>query len=52
MAICLPAALFGVWGGWKLHGRLNQEQLYRICYGLLVVTAVKLLWDGSMGLLR
>jgi uncharacterized membrane protein YfcA len=52
MAICLPAALFGVWGGWKLHGRLNQEQLYRICYGLLVVTAVNLLWDGSMGLLR
>jgi uncharacterized membrane protein YfcA len=51
MAICLPAALFGVWSGWKLHGRLNQEQLYRICYGLLIVTAVKLLWDGSMGLL-
>ncbi|WP_229202132.1 sulfite exporter TauE/SafE family protein [Pseudoduganella aquatica] len=51
MAICLPAALLGVWGGWNLHGRLNQEQLYRICYGMLVVTAFKLLWDGSMGLL-
>jgi uncharacterized membrane protein YfcA len=52
MLICLPAALFGVWAGWKLHGKLNQEQLYRICYGLLVVTALKLLWDGSVGFLR
>lgn len=47
--ICAPAGLFGVWAGWKLHGRLNQEQLYRICYGLLVVTALKLLWDGVVG---
>jgi uncharacterized membrane protein YfcA len=52
MLICLPAALFGVWAGWKLHGHLNQEQLYRLCYGLLVVTALKLLWDGSMGFWR
>ena len=52
VAICLPAALFGVWAGWKLHGRLNQEQLYRLCYGLLVVTALKLLWDGAMGFLH
>lgn len=51
-AICLPASLFGVWAGWKLHGRLNQEQLYRLCYGLLVVTALKLLWDGVGGYLR
>lgn len=50
MALCLPGALFGVWAGWKLHGRLNQEQLYRLCYGLLVVTAFKLLWDGGIGL--
>jgi hypothetical protein len=52
MMICLPASLFGVWTGWKLHGRLNQEQLYRLCYGLLVITALKLLWDGSTGFLR
>jgi uncharacterized membrane protein YfcA len=52
LLICLPAALLGVWAGWKLHGRLNQEQLFRICYGLLVVTALKLLWDGSIGYLR
>lgn len=52
MALCLPAALCGVWIGWKLHGRLNQEQLYRLCYGLLVLTALKLLWDGVMGFIR
>jgi uncharacterized membrane protein YfcA len=52
MVICLPASLFGVWAGWKLHGHLNQEQLYRLCYGLLVVTALKLLWDGSTAFLR
>jgi uncharacterized membrane protein YfcA len=52
MLICMPASLFGVWAGWKLHGRLNQEQLVRICYGLLVVTALKLLWDGAMGFPR
>lgn len=23
--------------------------MYRLCYGLLVVTAVKLLWDGIAG---
>jgi uncharacterized membrane protein YfcA len=52
MTMCLPAAFFGVWTGWKLHGRLNQEQLYRLCYGLLVITALKLLWDGVQGFLR
>jgi uncharacterized membrane protein YfcA len=52
MLICMPAACFGVWAGWKLHGRLNQEQLYRICYGLLVITAIKLLWDGAQGFLH
>jgi len=51
MAMCLPAAFFGVWVGWKLHGRLNQQQLVRICYGLLVITALKLLYDGVHGLL-
>jgi uncharacterized membrane protein YfcA len=51
MTACLPAAFFGVWAGWKLHGRLKQEELYRLCYGLLVVTALKLLWDGMQGFL-
>ena len=41
----------GVWLGWRFHGSLEQRQIYRICYGLLVVTALKLLWDGVAGYL-
>jgi len=52
MAVCLLAVPAGVWLGWRLHGRLNQRQLYRTCYGLLVVTALKLLWDGVSGYIR
>jgi uncharacterized membrane protein YfcA len=46
MAVCLLAIPIGVWLGWRLHQRLDQRQVYRACYGLLVVTALKLLWDG------
>ena len=49
MAVCLLAIPAGVWLGWRLHERLDQRQLYRACYGLLVVTALKLLWDGVSG---
>lgn len=52
MALCLLAIPSGVWLGWRLHGRLDQNQLYRACYGLLVVTALKLLWDGVSGYLE
>jgi uncharacterized membrane protein YfcA len=51
MAACLLAVPIGVWLGWRLHGRLDQRQLYRACYGLLIVTALKLLWDGVSGYL-
>ena len=51
MAICLLAIPIGVTLGWRLHGRLDQRQLYRACYGLLVVSALKLLWDGVSGYL-
>jgi uncharacterized protein len=51
MAICLVAIPTGVWLGWRLHGSLDQHQLYRACYGLLIVTACKLLWDGASGYL-
>lgn len=49
MVICLLAVPCGVWLGWRLHARLEQRQMYRACYGLLVVTALKLLWDGVGG---
>jgi uncharacterized protein len=52
MACALPVIPLGVWAGWKLHTRLDQQQLYRACYGLLVVTALKLLWDGVSGYLH
>ncbi|MET3521834.1 sulfite exporter TauE/SafE family protein [Mesorhizobium abyssinicae] len=51
MAICLLAIPAGVWLGWRFHGKLGQRQLYRACYSLLVVTALKLLWDGVSGFL-
>ena len=52
MAICALAIPSGVWLGWRLHARLDQRQMYRACYGLLVVTAINLLWDGVSGYLR
>lgn len=52
MAFCLLAIPSGVWLGWRLHARLDQRQMYRACYGLLVITAAKLLWDGVSGYLR
>jgi uncharacterized membrane protein YfcA len=49
MGLCLPVIPFGVWAGYRLHERLDQRQLYRLCYGLLFITALKLLWDGLRG---
>ena len=51
MALCLLAIPGGVWLGWRLHGSLDQRQIYRLCYALLVATALKLLWDGASGYL-
>lgn len=51
MAICLFAIPAGVWSGWRLHDALDQRQVYRACYALLAVTALKLLWDGVSGYL-
>ena len=52
MAMCLPAIPSGVWLGWRLHHRLDAQQMNRACYGLLVLTATKLLWDGVSGYLH
>ncbi|MDN7909130.1 sulfite exporter TauE/SafE family protein [Burkholderia cepacia] len=51
MAVCLLAVPAGVVLGWRLHGRLDQRLIYRICYGLLAVTALKLFWDSVSGYL-
>lgn len=49
MAICLCAVPIGVLSGVKLHTVLDQHQIYRSCYALLAVAALKLLWDGVTG---
>jgi uncharacterized membrane protein YfcA len=49
LAYCVPIIVCGVWTGWHLHGRLNELQLYRACYALLIAVAFKLLWDGLRG---
>ncbi|MGO4815943.1 TSUP family transporter, partial [Cupriavidus sp. 2MCAB6] len=36
MALCLLAIPMGVGLGWRLHGALDQRQIYRACYALLV----------------
>jgi uncharacterized membrane protein YfcA len=49
MALCVPMIPLGIWAGWREHERLDQRQLYRACYALLIVVALKLLWDGLKG---
>lgn len=49
MAASLPLVPLGVWAGWNLHSRLDGPALYRVCYGLLVLTALKLVYDGLSG---
>ena len=51
IGVCLCAIPAGVVAGWRLHAKLDQRQVYRACYGLLVIAAVKLLWDGVTGYL-
>lgn len=51
MAVSPLAIPTGVWLGGRLNGKLDQQQIYRACYGLLVMTAAKLLWDGVSGYL-
>ena len=51
MAASAPAIPPAIWLGWKWHERLDQLTVYRLCYGLLALSAVKLLWDGITGYL-
>jgi uncharacterized membrane protein YfcA len=49
IAICTPIAMFGVWLGWLVHGKLDQRRMYQGCYFLLVLASIKMLWDGLRG---
>lgn len=44
--VLLPLAPLGVWLGLKLQRRINDVMFYKVCYGLLLLTGVKLLGDG------
>ena len=46
-AVLLPLAPVGVWLGVVLHRRLREGTLYAVVYAALLVTGLKLLWDGS-----
>jgi len=47
----LPLAPLGMGLGFWLHRRIDPVLFFRICHGLLLVTGVKLVWDGLAGLL-
>ena len=51
IGLCIPMAFVGVWIGWLFHQHINQRRLYQGCYALLVLTSLKLLWDGIRGFL-
>lgn len=46
-----PLAPVGIWVGVSLMRRVPETLFYRICYALLLVVGLKLLWDGVAGLL-
>ncbi|BBK32219.1 hypothetical protein EDC65_1019 [Stella humosa] len=48
--VLLPLAPIGMGLGFWLHRRIDPVMFFRICHGLLLVTGVKLVWDGLRGL--
>lgn len=44
--VLAPAVPLGVWLGLRLNHLLPVELFYRICYVLLLIAGIKLLWDG------
>lgn len=42
----IPAAVFGVWLGVKLHDIIPERLYFAITYSLLVLTGGKLIWDA------
>ncbi|MEE8271092.1 MAG: sulfite exporter TauE/SafE family protein [Alphaproteobacteria bacterium] len=49
--VLAPLAPLGMWLGLALHRRVSDAAFYRICYGLLLATGAKLLYDGVPALL-
>ena len=42
----LPAVPVGVWIGWRLVKVIEPELFYKVCYVLLFVAGIKLVYDG------
>ena len=40
----------GIFAGYQLMRRVNEVLFYRICYALLLVVGLRLLWEGFTGL--
>jgi uncharacterized membrane protein YfcA len=45
-----PLAPVGIWVGYSLMRRVSETLFYRICYALLAVVGVRLLWEGLAAL--
>lgn len=45
-----PLAPIGIWAGYSLMRRVPEDLFYRICYALLAVVGVRLLWEGIAAL--
>ena len=50
-ALLSPLAPLGMWLGIRLHRHIPQEPFYQVCYALLIVAGLKLIYDGVGGLL-
>ena len=50
--VLLPLAPLGIWLGLWLQKRVSDRDFYRVCYGLLFVTGLKLAYDGVFGVIR
>tara|TARA_R110001583_G_scaffold178786_4_gene334984 strand:- start:10 stop:780 length:771 start_codon:yes stop_codon:yes gene_type:complete len=47
-AVLAPVAIAGTWIGLWAHDKINEQLFYRVCYVLLLLTGIKLLWDGQV----
>ena len=47
-AVLAPLVPLGIWLGWTLHRALSMNGFYRICYGMVLLAGIKLLYDGLL----
>jgi uncharacterized membrane protein YfcA len=45
-AALAPLAPVGIFAGYQMMRRVNERLFYRICYALLLVVGMRLLWEG------